>query len=86
MEPLTASSRPQSTCISPPPVIPPSQRLGSTTTTLAPSCAAAQAAITPLAFPTYTQTSKASLASAAGKRAAHTPAPSAAVWRRKSRR
>jgi len=51
VEPLTASSRPQSMCIRPPPVMPPSQRLGSTTMTLAPSFAAAQAAITPLALP-----------------------------------
>jgi hypothetical protein len=51
VEPLTASSRPQSMCIRPPPVMPPNQRLGSTTITWAPSFAAAQAAITPLALP-----------------------------------
>ena len=49
--PPTAFSRPLSTWLKPPPVMPPSHRLGSMSTTLRPCFAAVTAAITPLAVP-----------------------------------
>ena len=49
--PPTASPRPQSTWLRPPPVMPPSHRDGSITTTRAPSRVAATAAMMPLAVP-----------------------------------